>query len=177
MVTKILFFDTNSLLKHFISERGSDVVKWLCHPQTKLRNNLVFTTNEFVWGEFSRKLDDIYNRGDIGNPLYESIKRKFPHYKGKVFRVIGEHIVSNTKTEKSYDEIIKLLDLKPGRNDWDARIYRSLCNSLAYLVGPSKPILVTSDRKFQNKVKYNGYKVINPEKHNKSEILEILSCN
>jgi len=178
MTTKILFFDTNALLKYFVKEPGSEIIRWLCHPTTKLENSLIFNINECVCEEFEKILKYKFERNEISRERLELIKRQFPiFYKKKIFRVIGEHIISNTKLEVSFPEAIKLLKLTTNKNDWDARIYRSICNSLAYLAGPSHPILVTSDKKFLRKVKTQGYRIINPEKHTKAEILNILNEN
>ena len=159
MTTKVLFFDTSALLKLLINEDGTQNIKWLCAPETKVLHSLHFVINEQVIKEFIDKVDSFIEKNQISNPKGELIKSQFlQFYNGKVFRVIGQGIVSNTKIETSFAEIIHELSLTENKDDWDGYHYQSIVNALAYLGGESNPILVTADKVFGNKVAQKGYK-------------------
>lgn len=176
MATKILFFDTNALIKYFVPEIGSDIIKWLCHPEIKIGKSLRFLVNEQVCNEFEDKIQIIYESGRISKSRYESVLRQFHlSYKGKYFKIVGEKTISNTKMEISFSEAITKLNLVEGKNDWDARIYLSLANALAHYARESHPILVSSDAKFNKKIINKSFRVINPEKHTRTEILTLLT--
>lgn len=176
MVTKILFFDTSALIKMFVDEPGTPNMKWLTSPDTRVVNSLHFVVNEQVCNEFNSKIFFFSTTGKITSAKYDFIIRKFNrHYKGIYFRVIGQKIISNTKQETNIDDVMRDLNLTPGKNDWDGVIYQSIINALAYLGGESHPILVTCDSKFGTKVKRKGYRVINPEKQSLDELKKILS--
>ena len=176
MVTKVLFFDTSALLKLFINEDGTQKIKWLCAAETKVLHNLHFVINEQVIKEFVNKVDSFIDKNQISYPKGELIKSQFLQFhNGKVFRVIGQGIVSNTKIETTFAEIIHELSLTENKDDWDGYHYQSIANALAYLGGESNPILVTADKMFANKVAQKGYKVINPLKQSKSEIENIIA--
>ena len=174
--TKVLFFDTSALLKMFVDEPGTRNVKWLTSFDTKILNSLHFVVNEQVCTEFERKIRHFSNIGKISTKKADGILDKFTRsYKGKYFRFIGQRIISNTQQEISIDEVLRDLNLKKGKDDWDGSIYQSISNALAYLGGESHPILVTCDEKFENKVKRKGYRVINPMKQSLEEIQAIIA--
>lgn len=151
-------------------------VKWLTSADTKVFNSLHYVVNEQVCTEFERKIRHFSNIGKISTKKADDIFDKFTrHYKGKYFRVIGQEIISNTKQETSIDEVLRDLNLKEGKDDWDGIIYQSIINALAYLGGESHPILVTCDGNFGKKVMSKGYRVINPMKQNPEEIRKVFA--
>jgi len=177
MVTKVLFFDTSALLKLFIDEDGSDVVKWICASQTKVMNSLHLVINSQVVIEFHGVIDSmvLYEKMSLKKGLL--IKEKFcSHYEGKVFRLTGQRIISNSKAEVAMSQVNSELHLTQGKNDWDGLHYQSIVNALAYLGGESSPIMVTADKKFANKVKKAGYRVINPCKETKESIVKLFQA-
>lgn len=174
MVIKILFFDTSALLKMFINEDGTKNVKWLTSPNTKMLFALHFVVNEQVCGEFEKKIRQFAGK-KITNENAERVLRKFSTYKEKYFRIVGQNIISNTKSETTLNSVVTDLSLKPGKNDWDALIFQSIVNALAYLGGESHPILVTCDGSFANKVASKGYRVINPQKQSLDEIKSVIA--
>lgn len=171
MVIKVLFFDTDALLKKFIEEDGSKTVKWLTAPQTKVKYALHFVINEQVCSEFERKIRLFVKRNRITETTAERVLRQFLNYhKNKNFRVIGQKIISNVKKETTLDTAINELKLKRGKNDWDAIHYQSIVNALAAYGGKSHPILVSCDVKFSRKIAAKGFRVINPMKQGPDEI-------
>lgn len=176
MITKVLFFDTSALLKMFVDEPGTQNVKWLTSAYTKAWNSLYFVVNEQVCIEFERQIRYLSNIEKISAKRANDTINKFTrHYKGKYFRVIGQGIISSTKKEISIEEILKDLNLKKGKDDWDGIIYQSIINALAYLGGESHPILVTCDEQFGKKVMSKDYRVINPMKQDLENIRKMLA--
>ncbi len=174
MAIKVLFFDTSAVLKLFIEENGSDVMKWL--EQNKVSLQLHFVVNEQVCSEFSKKINEFGKTGRLSRDKAKRIIRIFFEcYAGKTFRVVGQEIISNTKQEQSLEQIIKELKLTKGKNDWDALHYQSIVNALAYLGGQSHPIFVTGDTSFAKKMSQKGYRVINLTKQSIEEIKKILA--
>ncbi len=163
MVAKVLFFDTCVMLKLFIDEDGTRIMKWLTSSQFKVTKRLYFVINKKVCLEFEDKIKNFAKDGKITEKKANQVIFIFnKYYKNKYFKVIGQKIISNSRNETSIDQINLDLSLKKGKNDWDGFIYQSMVNALAYLGGDSTPILVTCDKKFANKVKKRGYRVINP---------------
>jgi hypothetical protein len=121
--------------------------------------------------EFEKKIAAFVSQGRLSSTNGKYINSQFSRfYKSRVFRVIGQSIISNVKKETSLSEVVESLSLKMGKNDWDGYHYQSIVNALAYLGGESKPILVTADSKFGKKVAGCGYRVIDPTTQSKSEI-------
>lgn len=175
LTIKILFFDTSALLKLFIDELGSDTVKWLTSNNVKVGNSLHFVVNDQVCIEFERKITDFLKYGRISVAKSHVIIDKFNrHYKNKVFRVIGQEILSNTKQEVSLNDILQKLSLVKGDDDWDGLIYQSIVNALACFDGDSHPILITCDSKFGKKVVSAGFRVIDPSKQSREQVLATL---
>ena len=149
-------------------------MKWL--ERNKVVESLHFVINEQICIEFDNKIQQFSEQNRITNA--EAILDKFDkHYKNKIFRVIGQEIISTdpSKVGKSIKEINNELNLSEGKDDWDGLIYQSIINHLAFLAGESHPILVTSDSRFADKVKVKGYRVINPEKQSIEEIMLIIN--
>ena len=168
MTTKVLFFDTSAIIKIFIQEKGSDVVKWLI--QTKTTSRLHFVINEQVCNEFSERIKEFsVSKPHLNINAERILNLFFNHYAGYKFRVIGQEIISNTKEEQSLSKIIEELNLIIGKNDWDALHYQSMVNALAFLGGESHPILVTGDNDFAKKVARKGYRVVNLNKQSLEE--------
>lgn len=176
MVIKVLFFDTSALIKLFVQEEGTEKVKWLTSNETRIVHSLHFVINEQVCAEFDKKLLHFVKLGKVTAEKAETIHRQFSrYYKGHIFKMIGQNIVSNTKPETDVDTVLEQLGLKRGADDWDGLIYQSIVNALAALGGQSHPILVCCDKRFGNKVKAFGYRVLNPEKQTTDEMLGIIN--
>ncbi|HDY67194.1 hypothetical protein LCGC14_1575060 [marine sediment metagenome] len=119
MAIKVLFFDTSVVIKLFIKEKGSNTVNWLA--SNKVKFSLRFVINEQVCSEFLNKIKDFCKAGKLSEKNADEINRKFTKfYKGKVFRIICQKIISNTKLEQILNKVIEELRLTKGKNDWDA---------------------------------------------------------
>lgn len=178
MAVKVLFLDTSALLKRFVDEEGTSNMKWLMSSETKVLNSLHFVVNEQVCLEFERKIKCFANIDKISEESANQIIRLFNnHYKDKYCRLIGQEIISNTKSEMSMEEITLDLGLELGKNDWDGLLYQSIVNALAFLGGDSHPILVTCDASFASKVMNKGYRTINPAKQSLNEIRAVISTS
>lgn len=177
MTIKILFFDTSTLIKMFVSEQGSETVKWLTSSETKMRLSLAFVINRSVCYEFSKKIEKFAapEIGKLSREKADHIHAAFSrHYKDKWFRVIGQKIISNTKPATSIGKVFSDLQMKLDKHNRDASIYHSVVNALACYGGSSHPILVTCDKRFATRVRSRGYRVINPAKQTRVEIQSIL---
>jgi len=177
MIIRILFFDTSALLKIFVKEDGSENVKWLTSPDTKVCNSLQFFVNDQVCLEFENKIRQFEKNGKISKKNAEQILDAFTnHYKNIYFRVLDkESLLFQKKQETSIDAICKELNLKAGKNDWDGLLYQSIIDELAFFDAESHPILVTCDGPFARKVKSKGYRVINPIKQSRDEIQAVFA--
>jgi predicted nucleic acid-binding protein len=175
VVIKVLFFDTSALLKKFVSEDGTHNVKWLTSAETKVCHSLHFVINQQVCTEFENKLRHFAKNGKLTTAKADKILDRFNrHHKDRDFKIIGQSIISNTKSETDLHTVNERLNLKPGKNDWDGLIFQSIVNALAFLGGQSHPILVTCDGPFGKKVGACGYRVVNPMQQTVDEMLGII---
>lgn len=177
MIIRILFFDTSALLKMFVKEDGSENVKWLTSPDTKVCNSLQFFVNDQVCLEFENKIRQLEKNGKISKKNADQILDAFTnHYKNIYFKVLDKKsLLFPKKQETSIDAICKELNLKAGKNDWDGLLYQSIIDSLAFFDAESHPILVTCDGSFARKIKSKGYRVINPIKQSRDKIQAVFA--
>ena len=177
MIIRILFFDTDALLKMFVKEDGSENVKWLTSSDTKVCNSLQFFVNDQVCLEFENKIRQFEQNGKISKKNAVQILDSFTnHYKNIYFIVLGnKSLLSPKKQATSIDVICKDLNLKAGKNDWDGLHFQSIIDALAFFDAESHPILVTCDESFAMKVKSKGYRIINPRKQSREEIQAVLA--
>ena len=177
MIIRILFFDTSALLKMFVKEDGSENVKWLTSPDTKICNSLQFFVNDQVCLEFEKKICQFEKSGKLSKKKANQILDAFTNdYKNIYFKVLGKKsLLSPKKQETSINVICKELNLKAGKNDWDGLLYQSIIDALAFFTVESHPILVTCDGSFAKKVKSKGYRIINPMKQNCEEMKAVFA--
>ena len=159
-----LFFDTSAILKYFIPEKGSEIVRWLCSGETKFQYGLWFTTSPRVKKEFSIVIDRKRQSGQISQHRVDQIKTtasdlfmRSIHIRGNTPRpgLPGKNITT--------DDLIKQHKLTIGKNDWDMEHIEMIANHLRFLSGISKVQVVTADKDFEKISKTEGYNVINPE--------------
>ena len=106
MVIKVLFFDTNALLKLFLSEPGSETVRWLTSAPVKISNGLRFHINETVVYEFYRKLSEYEGAGDLSAERADQARDKFErHYRDRWFRVVGHNPISRHQRRITLSEV------------------------------------------------------------------------
>ena len=77
MIIRMLFFDTSALLKMFVKEDGTENVKWLTSPETKVCNSLQFFVNDQVCLEFDNKIHQFVKNGKISNERANQIMDAF----------------------------------------------------------------------------------------------------
>jgi hypothetical protein len=83
--------------------------------------------------EFEKKIAAFVSQGRLSSTNGKYINSQFSRfYKSRVFRVIGQSIISNVKKETSLSEVVESLSLRMGKNDWDGYHYQSIVNALAY---------------------------------------------
>ena len=174
MVMKVLFFDTCAIIKYWVDEPGSDVLRWLCKPDTKMLLGLSFSTSEQVEKEFYSVIDRIAKSHDNPAKYASTIKNRAKPYFKSVFHIRDSKSLPKYKFGRDTDEneIISKYALNPNKESGDAKIISCVINYLRFLGGASLPHVVTSDQKFQNIITGEGYKHIDPEKQTKSEIEE-----
>ena len=173
---KVLFFDTCAIVKYWIKEPGHDIVRWLCHPETKLLLGLSFSTSEQVEIEFNTVIDRISKNQKNPEKYASVIKDRAKPYFESIFHIRDSKQIPKFKFGKdtNENEIINKYNLKPDKASGDAKIISCVVNYLRFLGGSSLPHVVTSDRKFKNVIIGEGYKVIDPEKQTKSDIKQYL---
>ncbi len=167
---KILYFDTNAIIKYFFKEEGSDLIKWLV--DNRVSNATSLNTSQITLYEFKKFLKKKEKE-------LERITAKSKLYFAKVFRVIDNHKIPGFKKGKdtNYIEICKKYKLQIKKNGWDARHLSSVINYLRCYAGESRPYIVTADVNFGKIIEKEGYAVINPDKITKSEAERILHLN
>lgn len=176
MVMKALFFDTCAIVKYWIDEPGHDIVRWLCNPETKVLLGLSFSTSEQVENEFNSVIDRIAKNHENPDKYASIIKDRAKPYFESVFHIRDSGPLPKYSFGKDTNEIeiINKYNLNPKKNRGDAKIISCVINYLRFLGGSSLPHVVTSDRKFKNVIKGEGYEVIDPEKQTKTEIEQYL---
>jgi len=177
-IIKNLFFDTNAILKFFLDESGSEVVKWLCKLETRVGLSIMIDTSIHVQQEFYNVLNRKYQNGNLTSEKAKKIKYLSDAYFKEVFRMCDNNRQPPIDKKRKMNEniIIKKYNLKPTKDIGDAKILSCVMNYLYFLGGSSKPYIVTSDKKFQKIISAENYRIIDPEKQNESEI-EVLLKN
>jgi hypothetical protein len=173
---KVLFFDTNAIVKYWIEEPGHDVVRWLCDPTTKVLLGLSYSTSEQVEKEFYTVIDKIAKNHKDPGKYASAIKNRAKPYFESVFHIRDSKPIPKSKfgNDANENEIIIRHNLRPDKDNGDAKIISCVINYLRFLVDTSLPHVVTSDHKFQKVITGEGYKVIDPEKQTKFEIEQYL---
>jgi len=168
MAIRTIFFDTSALIKFFIYEEGSDVVKWICNDEIRSKYSLHYSISEYVKEEFYKKMDHFKKTGKITTKQAKRIYCIAPCYFRDFFKSRDRDnkpipIYDDDNPISAYD-IIKKYDLNPEKDNGDAKILSCMINFMRYLEGTSKPTLVTSDKKFKRVIKEEMYAVIDPQK-------------
>lgn len=176
MVMKVLFYDTCAIVKYWINEPGHDVVRWLCKPETKFLLGLSFSTSEQVENEFYSVIDRLAKNHQNPDKYASIMKDRAKPYFESVFHIrdSGPSPKFDFGKDTNKNEIINKYNLNPNKNSGDAKIISCVINYLRFLGGSSLPHVVTSDRKFKNVIKGEGYEIIDPEKQTKTEIEQYL---
>ena len=159
-----LFFDTCAILKFFLPEKGSEVVRWLFCGQTKVIYDLWRTSSPRVRKEFSDVIDRKYRAGQISQHRADQIKTTASGMFTGLIHIRGNSLPPGLPGKDiTADELVKRHNLTVGKNDWDMEHIEKIVNHLRFLAGASKVQVVTADQAFANILQVEGYVVINPE--------------
>jgi len=174
MVIKVLFLDTNAIIKYFIDELGSDVVRWLFNSDTRMMLGLTYTTSKHVEGEFYSVIEKKVNNGSLTLEKANRIRRLAETYFKQSFNIRDNKPIPNYRFGENADEhlIIERYNLNPRRDSGDAKIISCVINYLRGLAGASLPHVITSDIRFQRIIISEGYRFIDPENQSKEQIEE-----
>lgn len=138
---RILFLDTSALLSFFISDKGTPAMRWLISSANKAHDDTRYIINNQVIKEFEASLKILAEKDDIKQSTADSILALFNnHYKNRKFKLTG----CEASVEDTMDGIYSFI----GRL--------------------SQPILVTSNA--ERAAGCAEYKLINPHRHDPSEI-------
>lgn len=162
---KVLFFDTNSLVKFFLNdENGCAAVKWLCNSDTRMVLTLHYTMSSLVRDEFN---DVVFNknRRRLSPERLDRIRHSSEAYFRQCFHVMD----SKTWTDNEIQGLLSKYNLS-GKCSKDMIILNDMIKHLHYLAGASLPHVVTSDKNFKKVIIGEGFKVIDPEIQKKSDI-------
>jgi predicted nucleic acid-binding protein len=163
-MTKILYFDTNAVVKYFHDESGSDVIKWIIN--NRVLKSISISTGQQTIDELPRVLRKKALRGEI-SPKKAQIIIDQAHriYFPQIFRVRDDKLKPgfNDGADVELDKLCAKYNLKKGKNDWDAFHLMCVINYLRCFGGISKPRVVTSDINFKKIIEGEGYQVIDPQ--------------
>lgn len=164
MAIKILLLDTSAIVKFFLPERGSEIVRWMVNNRVYLGLNFSVSTVaklELEWLVWKKAAHD-----QITLPTAKSIVRRSRWYFRDVFHVRDEDPIPAFRSGKpvEYKKLVKKYKLALSRNDRD--VWHLVCvhNYLRCFGGESKPCVVTSDANLKKIVKAEGYVSLDPEK-------------
>lgn len=159
-----LFFDTCALLKFFIPEKGSEVVRWLFSGDTTLRYGVWRTSSPRARQEFFDVIDRKCQAGQLTQHRADQIKTTASDMFVNLIHVRGDSLRPGLPGKDiTADELVKRYHLTVGKNDWDMEHIEKIVNHLRFLAGISKVQVVTSDQDFADMLQIEGYVVINPE--------------
>lgn len=170
---KVLYFDTNAIIKFFVREKGSELIKWIVNTENQALYSLSISTSQIAIYEFKKVIKKKEKRGDITNKQMKGILTKSKDYFRTCFHVRDYRPVPGFRDNKdtNYLELCK----KYGLESWDARHFASVINYLRCCAGVSRPRIITADKYFKKAIKAEGYDVIDPEVTTKEEFLSMIS--
>ena len=159
-----LFFDTCAIIKFFIDEKGSDVVRWLLSGDRTVQDNLWRTSSPRARQEFLAVIERKCRDGQISRHRADHIKTTALAMFDQCIHVRGDNPAPGLPGKDiSVAELVKRHNLTIGKNDWDMDHIEKIVNHLRFLGGTSRIQVVTSDGDFANILQIEGYAVIDPE--------------
>jgi hypothetical protein len=166
-----LFFDTCAILKFFLPEKGSEVVRWLFCGQTTLLYGLWRTSSPRVRQEFFDVINRKCRAGHISQNRADQIKTTAMNMFTNSIHVRGDSPPPGLPgTDITTSELVKRHNLIAGKNDWDMEHIEKIVNHLRFLADISKVQVVTADQDFADILQIEGYFIINPEKKTVAEL-------
>jgi hypothetical protein len=164
MTVRILVFDTCAIVKHFVTEPGSETVRWIVRNRVQYGLNISVSTIARL--EFECALWKKTAHGHLTIPQTRGILQRARGYFREVFRVRDTARLPEFSSGRpfEYNTLVEKYGLKVGRNDRD--IWHLMCahNYLRCFGGKSRPHVVTSDPNLKKMFKIEGYGVIDPIK-------------
>ena len=159
-----LFLDTSAILKLFLPERGSDVVRWLCSGITKVQYGLWCTASPRVRSEVLNVIGAKRQSGQLSQHRADQIKVTATDMFAHTIHVRGDKPPPGLPgKDVTARDLVKRHNLTVGKNDWDMDHIEAIVNHLRFLGGMSKVQVVTADGDFAGILELEGYDVINPE--------------
>jgi len=175
---KILYFDTNAIIKYFCKEKGSDLIKWVVN--NRVEHSLHLNTSQIAIYEFKKVIKKKAIIGDISHERMRSILSRSKHYFPNIFHVRDYRCKPYFRSLRNttHIEICNNYNLRPKKNDWDARHLAFVVNYLSCFGGCSRPRILSSDIHFKKLFKkmdeMRGFDLIDPENISKEQFLQIL---
>lgn len=173
-VIKILYFDTCAIIKYFVREKGSGLIKWIVDNQVLY--SLTLHTSQIAIHEFNKIIKEKEKRGELSNAQMKAIIAKSKHYFRTTFHVRDFKPIPRFRSHKDTDylDLCNKHGLKMSKNSRDARHLACVINYLRCCGGISRPRIMTADSNFSKIIRAEGYDVINPEKVSKDDFLAII---
>lgn len=162
-MVKILYFDTNAVVKYFCDEPGSDVVRWIVN--NRVIESISISTGKQTVAEFPKVIQKIARRGQISQEKAQAIIKKAQLYFQQVFHVRDDKPGPgfNAGEDVEQENLLEKYNLVHGKDDWDALHLMCVINYLRCFGGGSSPRVVTSDKNFKKVIQGEGYQVIDPQ--------------
>lgn len=112
-VIKILYFDTSAIIKYFVREKGSDLIKWIVN--NRVLYSLSLETSQIGLYEFKKSLKKKAKRGDISNDQMKKIISKSKDYffqKSFISKIISRFLVSEAVKIQTILNCVKSMVLR-----------------------------------------------------------------
>jgi hypothetical protein len=168
MPIKLLFLDTNAVVKLFTGEKGHDLMMWLFSTDTALIHSILLLTSTHVREEFPNTIKNMVAGNRLSAAEARGILQRSRGYLNHVTSRI--HIVDVGDPpgfRLGHDTSADVLLKKYSRSQKDLTDMNQLAAVVNYLrncVGGSLPHIVTSDRRFMSIIRRERFGVIDPEK-------------
>jgi|GEM_PF-3158409 len=174
---RVFYFDTSAIVKYYVKEKGSDVVQRIVGGSIGKSRNVSVTSQTTLY-EAPKVLK---KKWKLPQGHVQKIDEKSYRQKLFVFRRSAEQVFRPIdfkrqirKKPYSYRKIMQRHKIQ----ECDARHVVCVLNYLANLQGPSRPIIVSSDKKHILGVfGKEGYQVFDPEKQTIRYLEKMLGCN
>lgn len=169
---RIIYFDTNAILKFFIDEEGSDVVRAIVENRDPDNQYDPFETwisretSQIAIYEFKKIIKEKRENGELSSHHERKILSRAKTYFGGVFRIIDHMPKPGIKFSKdtNYVELCNKHGKEINKFGRDARHLAIIINYLRGLKNPYRPWVLTADKVFSKIIKKEGFDVVNPER-------------
>jgi len=168
---RALFLDTCAILKYFLPEKGSEVVRWLCSRKAILCG-VRCTSSPRVRQEFFDVVDRKCQSGQISQDQADQIKITASELFTRLIHVRGDTTLPGLSGKDiTADELGERHKLTIGKYNWDMDHIETIVNHLRFLTGTSKIQVVTADMGIGEILELEGYDIINPEAKKLDDLL------